>query len=74
MQVASVYTGSRVMTTQSLRDNLERQGSAILRGDTDLEANLVEMVHGSQCLELLPPEVVCMQVESISHAVLKNLF
>ena len=29
---------------------LERRGSAILRGDIDLEANLVEMVHRSECL------------------------
>ena len=29
---------------------LERRGSAILRGDIDLEANLVKMVHRSECL------------------------
>ena len=29
---------------------LERRGSAILRGDIDLGANLVEMVHRSECL------------------------
>ena len=44
-----------------------------MRGDRDLEANPVDMIHGSPCLELLTPEVVCNQVERISHAVLTNL-
>ena len=53
-----VHIDNRVMTTwdedscmpiQSLRDP-RRSESAILRADTDLEANLVEMVHGTQRL------------------------